>query len=187
MKKLLITGLALIAFLLPSLAQVDHDYNANDLIPVVSTNLTKDKVPAVVIKAANTQFDMSNPQTWSKFPFAIKEYGFVYDKDASDIKPDRYIVNLKTKEGNDLSAVYSAAGDLIETREMSVNVAIPSSVREALSNSQYKDWTIVGNREIIRAYHDHYKSNVEQHFRVTVEKDKARRSISFNYQGTANK
>lgn len=185
MKKLLITCLALIAFVLPSLAQ-DHDYNANDRVPLITSKLTQDQVPAAVIKAVNTQFSMSNSQTWSKFPFAIKEYAFVYDVAASGIKLNHYHVTFKTKEGNDLDAVYSGAGELIETREMSTNVSIPPSVREALSNSKYKDWTVVGNKEIIRFYHDHDKNSVEQHFRVTVEKDKVIRSISFNYQATAN-
>lgn len=47
-----------------------------------------------------------------------------------------------------------------------------------------KTGKIVGNKEIIRFYHDHDKSSVEQHFRITVEKDNVRRSISFNWQGT---
>ena len=185
MKKLLTTFLALMALVLPSLAQVDHDYNANDQTPAVNFNLTKDQIPPAVFKAANIDFAMSNPLTWSKFPYALKEYGWVYDKGASDVKPDRYEVTMKIKDGNDLYAVYSAEGNLIATREVSINVPIPPSVKEALSNSKYKDWTIVGDREVIRYYHD--KNSVEQHFRVTVEKDKVKRSISFNYQGTANK
>ena len=184
MKKLLVSVLALSGFLFPLLAQVDHDYNPNDLVPVVNATITKEQVPAAVIKAVNTQFDKSNPLTWSKFPFALKEYGWVYDMGASDVKLNRYEVTMKTNQGNDLWAVYAANGDLIETREMSVNVAVPASVMTALSKSQYKDWTIVGNKEIIKYYHDHDKSSVEQHFRLTVEKDKVKRSISFNDQAS---
>jgi hypothetical protein len=186
MKKLLVTVLALCGFLFPLLAQVDHDYNPNDRVPVVNETITKDQVPAAVLKAVNTQFDKNNPLTWSKFPFALKEYGWVYDEGATDIKLNRYEVTMKTQSGNDLWAVYAANGDLIETNEMSVNVAIPPSVQEELSKSIYKDWTIVGNREIIRYYHDHNDTSVEQHFRITVEKNNVKRSISFNYQGKAN-
>jgi hypothetical protein len=186
MKKLLISSLALITFVIPSLAQVDHDYNLNDVTPVLTLGKLKvEQIPPAIVKAVKTQFDMSNPMTWSKFPYAIKEYGFVYDKGASDVHPDRYIVNMETKSGNVLSAVYSAAGDLIETQEVSKNVLVPQSVKDALSKSKYKDWEIVGDREIIRFYHDHDKNNVEQHFRLTVEKDKVRRSISFNFQASA--
>ena len=183
MKKLLISVLVFSGFIVPLLAQVDHDYNVNDRIPVVNVTITKEQVPASVLKAVATQFDMSSPVTWSKFPYALKEYGWVYDVGASDIKLDRYEVQMKNKEGHDLWAVYSANGELVESREASSNVAIPTNVQQELAKSQYKDWKVVGDKEIIRYYHDNTTSNVEQHFRLTVQKDNVKRSISFNFQG----
>jgi hypothetical protein len=185
MKKYFFTCLLLMAFIFPLLSQVDHDYNPNDKTPDNGLTLNKDQIPPSVLKAYNTTFNLSNPDTWTKFPYALKEYGWVYDKDASDVKPDRYEVSLKTKEGNDFFAVYSADGNLVATREVSVNIAVPPHVMESLSKSKYKDWKIVENKEVIRYYHD--SKSVEQHFRLTVEKDSERRSISFNYQETANK
>jgi hypothetical protein len=182
MKQLLIGCLALMASILPALAQVDHDYNANDKTPEESFGLTKDKIPLAVLKAASTTFDMSNPVSWTRFPYALKEYGWVYDEGASDLKPNRFEVKMKLSNGDELYAVYSAEGNLIATREITSNVAVPASVQERLSKSQYKNWKIVGTKEVIRYYHD--KNSVEQHFRVTVEKDNVKRSISFNYQGT---
>jgi hypothetical protein len=189
MKKLLFTGVALLLFAVPIMAQVDHDYNPNDVVPKPGPNLSKEQVPASVVKAASTDFDLAKPDTWTKFPFALKEYGWVYDKAASDVKPDRYEVSMKATNGDDLYAVYSAEGVLIATREVNENAPVPASVLAELANSQYKDWKIVGNKEIIKYYHD--KNSVEQHFRVTVEKGNVKRSISFNYQangeGTAVK
>jgi hypothetical protein len=185
MKKLFVTGLVLMAFVLPLVAQVDHDYNPNDTVVGNGSVLTKDQIPATVLKAFSVDFDMSDPATWTKFPYAIKEYGWVYDKGASNVTPDRYEVSIKTKKGDDLSAVYSRDGNLISTREEFVNVSLPPSVRESLSNSKYKDWTVVGSTEIIKYYYD--KNSVDQHFRLTVEKDKVRRSISFNYQGQSDR
>lgn len=184
MKKLFITSLAFVAFLIPTLAQIDHDYNPNDREPEVKATILKDQVPEAVRKAVVTQFDKDNPLTWSKFPYALKEYGWVYDVGASNIKLDRYEVTMKTAEGNDLWAVYAANGELIESREMSVNVPVPKYIMEELSKSKYKDWKIVGNKEIIKYYHDHNNSNVEQHLRLTVEKDNVKRSLSFNFQGS---
>ena len=63
---------------------------------------------------------------------------------------------------------------------------MPVNIRLALSKSQYKDWKVVGDKEIIKFYRDHNNSNVEEHFRLTVEKEKVKRSISFNFQGKAN-
>ena len=183
MKKLLISILALSGFMFPLLAQVDHDFSQNDRIPLINAKITKEQVPAAVIKAAETRFDMSDKGTWSKFPYALKEYGWVYDVGASDIKLDRYEVSMTTKDGHDLWAVYTAKGELVESREASSNIAMPANVIDALSKSQYKDWKVVGDKEIIRFFHDHDNSSVEQHFRVTVEKDNTKRSISFNYQG----
>jgi hypothetical protein len=184
MKKFLISILVFSGFLLPLLAQIDHDFNLNDRVPVVNAIITKDQVPAAVIKAAQTELDLSNPATWSRFPYALKEYGWVYDVGASDIKLNRYEVQMKNKQGHDLWAVYSADGELIESREASKDVAMPAHVMLELSKSQYKDWTVVGDKEIIRYYHDHNNNaNVEQHFRLTVQKDNVKRSISFNFQG----
>jgi hypothetical protein len=188
MKKLLISVLALSGFLFPLLAQVDHDFNQNDRVPLINATITKEQVPAAVLKAAQTQFDLSKSVTWSKFPYALKEYGWVYDIGASDVKLDRYEVTMKTKEGNELWAVYNAKGELVESREASTNIGVPNNVMQELLKSQYKDWKIVGDKEIIRFYHDNDKSNVEQHFRLSVEKDNVKRSISFNFQdATASK
>jgi hypothetical protein len=185
MKKLLFSFLAFLGFLFPLLAQVDHDYNVNDREPLENTSLlTKDQIPAAILKAAQTKFDINNSATWSKFPYALKEYGWVYDVAASNIELDRYEVEMKTKEGDELWAVYTSKGELVESREVNNNTPIPANIQEALSKSQYKDWKVVGNKEIIRYYHDHNNSNVEQHFRLTVEKDNVKRSISFNFEGT---
>jgi hypothetical protein len=184
MKKLIFSSLVILVFALPTIAQVDHDYNPKDLVPTPGPNLSKDQIPASVLKAASIDFNLSKPETWTKFPYALKEYGWVYDKDAADVKPDRYEVSMKATNGDDLYAVYSSDGVLITTREVNNNAPVPASVIEALSKSQYKDWKIIGNKEIIRYYHD--KKNVEQHFRVTVEKDNVKRTVSFNYQANAN-
>ena len=182
MKKFLVSFLVFSGLIFPLLAQIDHDYNPNDRVPIVNATITKEQVPPAVIKAAQTQLDLNNSATWSKFPYALKEYGWVYDVGASDVVLDRYEVTMKNKQGHDLFAIYSAKGELIESRELSKNVAMPANIQEALSKSQYKDWKVVGDRELIRYYYDNDKKSVEQHFRVTVEKDGVKRSISFNFQ-----
>ncbi len=104
----------------------------------MKATILKNQVAKAVLNAVATQFDKNNPLTWSKFPYALKEYGWVYDVGAANLKLDRYEVTMKTKEGNDLWAVYSANGDLIESREMTVNVAIPAYIQEELSKSKCK-------------------------------------------------
>jgi hypothetical protein len=182
MKKVFILMGLMFVQVIPLVAQVDHDFNANDMVPVVNATITKDQVPAAVLKAFNNEFNTNDPVTWSKFPFALKEYGWVYDVGAAQIPLNRYEVSMKTGKGNSMWAVYNAEGELIQTREVSNDIPTPRSIQIALDNSQYKGWKILGNKEIIKYYHDHDMSKVEQHFRLTVEKDKVTRSISFNYQ-----
>jgi hypothetical protein len=186
MKKVVFTFFALIALVLSATAQVAHDYNISDREPGVLAKLTVDQVPPAVVNAVKTQFDKNNPETWSKFPYALKEYGWVYDMGAAEINLDRYEVTMKTDRKTDLWAVYTTKGELVETREMSKDIPIPKDIMTQFQNSQYKDWTITGNKEIIRFYHDHSldKTKIEQHFRINVEKDGAKRAISFNFKGT---
>ena len=179
-----LTLLLLVALGIPLFAQdIDHDYNPNDRVPIVNATITKEQVPAAVLKAVNQQFDKNDPITWSRFPYALKEYGWVYDVGSSNIPLNRYEVTMKTGAGNDFWAVYSANGELVETRELRKNAPVPRYVQVELANSKYKDWTILADKEIIKYYHDHDFSSVEQHFRLTVEKDNVKRSLSFNYSG----
>lgn len=183
MKKFL-TILILVAFGLPLIAQdIDHDYNPNDRVPIVNATITKEQIPAAVLKAVNKQFDKNDPITWSRFPYALKEYGWVYDVGSANIPLNRYEVTMKTGAGNDFWAVYSANGELVETRELRKDAPISRYVQEELAKSKYKEWTILADKEIIKYYHDHDFSSVEQHFRLTVEKDNVKRSLSFNYTG----
>jgi len=186
MKRLLFGIIAAAAFTIGADAQVSHDYFNGDREPVITAMLTKDQVPAPVVEAVRTQFDKNNPLTWSKFPYALKEYGWVYDIGAEDVVLDRYEVTMKTDKGTELWAVYTNKGELVETRELLKDTSIPKDVMEKFLNSQYKDWKITGNREIIKFYHDHSpdKSKIEQHFRINVEKDGVKRAISFNWKGT---
>lgn len=184
MKKLVIAGFIFMALSFQMMAQVDHDYNPKDVIPASGVIISSSNVPPSVIKAMKEDFKIEDPQTWTKFPYALKEYGWVYDADASDVKPDRYEVSMKTDNGSDLFAVYSNEGKLIATREVFVNKPLPENIKEKLANSIYKDWTVVGNKEIIKYYYD--KNSVDQHFRITVAKDNVKRTISFNDEAASS-
>jgi hypothetical protein len=186
MKRMLVMIVAASALVLGTEAQVSHDYYVGDREPLMTTSLSVDQIPPAIVEAVRTQFSKDNPQTWSKFPFALQEYGWVYDIGSSDVILDRYEVTMKTTNNTELWAVYTAKGELVETREMSTNITIPADIMEKFKNSQYKDWKIVGNKEIIKFYHDHSldKSKIEQHFRLNVEKDGVKRAISFNWKGS---
>ena len=185
--KTLLAFFVLIVLTIPAISQIDHDYNPNDRVPSSNDTIAKSEIPQAVLNAVTRDFDKTDPMSWSKFPYALKEYGWVYDVGASDIPLNRFEVELKTRDGGELWAIYSAKGELIETKEVLINTVVPRYIQEALANSKYKDWQIVGTKEIIKYYHDHDLSKVEQHFRLTVEKNNVRRSISFNYKSDRDK
>jgi hypothetical protein len=180
MKKFFIFLIAIVFLVLKISAQVDHDYNPKDITPSLGEPLTLDNIPTAVLKTFHTDFTRPGKQTWYSFPYPLKEYGWVYDKDAKDVQPDQYEVVVEMENETVWSAVYSAAGTLLATRDEYKNSEIPASVKEALENSKYKNWTIVGNIEIINYYYD--RKNFDKHFRLTVEKNNVRRSISFNFK-----
>jgi hypothetical protein len=179
MKKFLVSVLAFSGFLFPLLAQVDHDYRISDIIPVEALTLKKEQIPPSIIKAVSTDFSSGQALTWGKFPYNLENYGWVVNKDAATEKPDHYEVYIKAKDGSDVYAVYAPDGTIIQSRSLYKNISLPAVVKDRLSKSQYKDWTVIGDREIIRYFNE--KKNEEAHFRVTVEKNNVRRSISFNY------
>jgi hypothetical protein len=183
MKKLVISFIAALGMVLPAIAQESRSFYADESEPIVSAKIPTDQVPAPVVKAVNTRFDKNDPQTWCKFPYALKEYGWLYDVNSPGSDFNGYTVTMKTKDGKDFQAMYNADGSLIESKEMSVNVPVPQDIMAELLNSSYKDWNIVGDRQIIKFYRDRNNSNVESHMRITVEKDNVKKNISFSWNG----
>jgi len=184
MKKLLIFLMLIPGMLTSLLAQVDHDYSANDREAVVNETITKDQVPAAVLKAVNIRFDKNNPLTWSRFPYELKEYGWVYDINTKKQPVNHYQVTMKTATGDNFWAIYDAAGNLIQTREVSKNISLPAYVTDALGKSQYKDWKVLTDKEIIKYYHSQDGTDVEQHLRLTLEKNNVKKAVSFNYRAS---
>jgi hypothetical protein len=180
MKKLLVSLLAFTGFLFPLLAQVDHDQTQDDKIPVESFILKKDQVPPAINKAVITDFATGEAFRWAKFPFVLEKYGWVISRNAPDQKPDLYEVNIKANDGSDIYAVYSPDGTIIQSRTIRKNASLPFSVTQALAKSQYKDWTVVGDKEHIKYWNT--KNDIEEHYRITVEKNNLKKTVSFNYK-----
>jgi hypothetical protein len=183
MKKFLVSLFALSGLMFPILAQVDHDYRVDDIVPLEYLTLKKEMVPPAIVKAVGKDFSTGLPVTWGKFPYVLEKYGWVVSKDAAGEKPDRYEVLIKAKDGSDVYAVYAPDGTIIQSRSVYKNIALPEQVRKSLEKSQYKDWTVLSDKEIIRYYMD--QKNVEEHFRLTLERNNVKRSVSFNYQEPA--
>jgi hypothetical protein len=185
MKKIIINSLFLAAFGISAQAQMQDFYVANPE-PVIISTMPVEQLPVEVRKSVDLQFDRNNPLTWSKFPFAMAQYGWVYDLGIENTL-DHFTVEMKTDKETDLWAMYTKEGELIETREESKNVVLPAAIRNEIAKSEYSDWRITETKEIVRFSHNHNydKSKVRQKFQVKVEKDGAEKSLTFNWSATA--
>jgi hypothetical protein len=180
MKKLVVLFLSLTGFLFPLLAQVDHDQTENEIIPVENLTLKKEQIPNAIVKAVNDEFKTGQAFKWGKFPYVLEKYGWVVANDAKDQKPDRYEAYIRTSDGSEIYAIYLPDGTIVQSKVIRKNATLPATVLQALEKSQYKGWNIVGDKEFIKYYNS--KNNVEEHYRITVEKNNVKKTISFNYK-----
>jgi len=187
MKKLFMTLIVLAAYLLPIIAQSDRSSGFGDGVVLVTAAIPKAEVPSAVIKAVNTHFDKNDPLTWSKFPYTLKEFGWVYEVGESEQDLSRYEVRMRTNTGNLMSGIYSKDGNLIQTRELSKNIPVPRYIMETLYGGEFSGWKVIGNKEMITFFHEKDHSIAEQNFRVIIEKGKERKRMAFNYEASTGK
>jgi hypothetical protein len=184
MKKLFIASFILMTFALRIEAQVGEKVNLIDKAAAPVNKTADKKVPALVLQAMKVHFSLNNPQTWTKFPYSLSDYGWINNQ-STNSQPEHFEVKMTTPAGDKLSAIYTSDGKLLKTNEIFLNVTLPSSVVAKLSNSQYKNWTMIGNRVII--HYDHSKNSVDQSYRVVLAKGTTERTISINFQTDAKR
>ncbi|MGB8491751.1 MAG: hypothetical protein WCE64_11905 [Bacteroidales bacterium] len=186
MKKMLLALLGT-AFAVPMIAQSNLVPLLNDETIVVSSQLPVKEVPSAVIKAINTSFDKNNPATWSKFPYTLKEFGWVYEIGPNVEAPSLYEVRVKTTPGGLMSGFYSDKGNLVRTRQFSKNIPTPRYVLDEIYSGEYNGWKIVGNKELVTLYNENDHTIAKQNFKVTIEKGKERKKLAFNYEASTGK
>lgn len=175
MKKLILTGIAFCAFVIPSLAQEDIE------APLATMVIKKAKVPAEVVTVAEEDFQNGEILEWYSFPYKFQEYGWkVEERTDPDVKGpvDHYGVHAKAENGSHMDAVYSADGKLIRMREVLKNTKLPEGIQSALAAGEYKDWKITGDKFIIKE-----GTTSKKHYCVNVEKSGKKKVIYFAPDG----
>jgi hypothetical protein len=180
MKKLIISMVILAGYLFPAMAQVDHDQEDGYIVPLESLTLTKDQIPVSIVQAVKEDFKDGQAFMWGKFPYVLEKYGWIVSPEAQGQKPDFYQVKIKANDGSDIYAIYKPDGTILQSKIIRKDVMLPSSVKQALEKSQYKDWHIIGDKELIKYYNT--RTNIEEFYRITVEKGNIKKTISFNYK-----
>jgi hypothetical protein len=168
-------------------AQPNEDALMSEYVPVVASKIQASNIPASISKDVNTLFDKDNPLTWSKFPYKFKDFGWVYEVGNPEKKLSRYEVSIKTSRGGFLWGRYNADGDLVETKEISENIAVPKYILDALYTGPYKDWKIVGNKEVVNFYQNKDNPTAEQNFKLNIEKGNMKKKLAFQYEANSGK
>ena len=95
----------------PVMAQ---DLNS-EAVPEESLTLKKGNIPPAVLKAADQLFQGNTQVAWGVFPYELKDYGWVVNKDYND-PIDHYEIQFKAKDGSDVFAVFESTGELIRSK-----------------------------------------------------------------------
>jgi len=171
MKKLiLLLGFVVLAF--PVLAQMSDDTPQDFLI------LKKGNIPTQVQIAAEKLFQGDTQVAWGTFPYELKNYGWVVNKDYNE-PIDHYEVKFKASNGSDIYAVFESTGELISTKIINKNAPVPPPIMKAISDGKYKDWQIVGDILLIK----NTQKKVVEHYAVTLKKGDMTKHLYFTVKG----
>jgi hypothetical protein len=173
MKRLQFLVLALLAFSIPVLSQ-----EVSEEVPVESLSLKKGNIPPAILKAAEQLFQGSTQVGWGSFPYELKDYGWVVNKDYNE-PIDHFEVKLTGKDGSDIYAVFESTGELIRYKVVNKKAPVPKPILDAIAKGEYKDWKIVG--DVMRITNNEKK--VVEHFTVKLEKGTAKKTLYFTAKG----
>jgi hypothetical protein len=174
MKRLQFLFLTLLVFSIPILAQEP----VSEEVPMESLTLKKGNIPPQIIKAAEQLFQGSTQVAWGSFPYELKDYGWVVNKDYNE-PIDHYEVKLTAKDGSDVYAVFESTGELIRYRVINKQAVTPKPILDAIAKGEYKDWKIAGDVMKITSS----QKKVVEHYAVKLEKGNMKKTLYFTNKG----
>lgn len=175
MKRVLFVLTAFLVFVLPALPQGNDE---SEEVPVSMLTMKKGNIPPAVIKAAENIFKGSTQTKFGVFPNEFKNYGWEANKNYNE-PIDHYEVILKTSNGAEADAVFESTGELIRYKLTDKNAALPEPVLKAIGKTEYKDWKMTGDTEIIKSS----QKKVVDHYVVRFEKDSKKKTVYYTMSG----
>jgi hypothetical protein len=172
MKKSLFLLLGLLVLSFPILAQ------ESEQVPSEFLTLKKGNIPAPVLKAAEQLFQGNTQLAWGVFPYELKNYGWVVDKEYKE-PINHYQIRFKASDGSDIDAVFESTGELISSRIINKKAPVPPAILKALESGAYKDWKIVGDVMKIK----NNQKKVVEHFAVKLSKGNMTKNMYFTING----
>jgi hypothetical protein len=153
-------------------------------VQLENLSLKKGNIPPAVLKAADDLFKGSSQINWGVFPYELKDYGWIRDPDYNQ-PIDHYEIHMHTSDGSEVYAIFESSGELIRYRMSKKNANLPSAITTAIARSEYKDWQIIEDTEVIKSS----QKKVVDHYSVKLEKGNDRKVLYFTMNGAeiANK
>jgi hypothetical protein len=149
-----------------------------DEVPLETLSLKKGNLPPAVVKAAEELFKGNSQIQWGVFPYELKDYGWVVNKDYND-PIDHYEIHMKAADGADVFAVFESTGELIRYRMVNRNAPVPESILASIAKTDYKDWKVMGGSEVIR----NNQRKVVEHYAVNLEKGTQKKTLYYTSRG----
>jgi hypothetical protein len=152
--------------------------DVSEVLPAEILILKKGNIPPQVIKAAEQLFQGSTQVQWGVFPYELKDYGWVVNKDYNE-PIDHYEVMLKAKDGSDISAVFESTGELIRYNLIRKNAPVPQTIIKSIENGPYKDWKVTG--DVMHIINNQKK--IVEHYAVKLEKGNLKKTLYYTTKG----
>jgi hypothetical protein len=175
MKKSLFLLMMFLVFIFPVIAQEDSEQ-----VPEEILTLKQGNIPPQILKSAEQLFQGSTQVKWGVFPYELKDYGWVVNKEYNE-PIDHYEIQLKAKDGSDVDAVFESTGQLIRYNLVKKNAPVPASVLGSIKNSPYKDWKIIGDIMLV----SNNQKRVVDHYVVKVENGNKKKTLFYTVKGEA--
>lgn len=145
---------------------------------VENLTLKKGNLPPIVLKAAEELFKGNTQISWGVFPYELKDYGWIKNQNYND-PIDHYEIHMHSDDGSEIYAVFESTGELIRYRLSRKNKTLPPAILNAISKSEYKDWKIIEDTELIRSS----QKKVTDHYSVKLMKDNDKKTLYFDLKG----
>ena len=145
-----------------------------------ATKLDKAKVPKEVTDIYFKEYPMPTFETWYGYP-SFDEGANWYEYDSTlyiDSLPENYVVEF-TQNNVPYVVIYSKSGKKIAAHNMAIS-DIPKAISSAISNGEYKTWTLGKEKEEIFKDTDKDQMRV---YKVNVEYGKEKHILYYQSDG----
>jgi hypothetical protein len=181
MKKLIFSIMLIFAVTANMNAQHAKTRDVKKELRSVKRKIKKEDVPKEVTESFTIIYPQEQIVNWYSYPYY---WDIEMDDSPMDtityveyLYPEFYEVDF-IREGRTHKSIFSREGKLLHTKKTIKDEEFPQAVKNSLKNGEYKDWTVVGEKEKIE------KDGKESVYKVKVEKGKQKQVLFYYGDGT---